>query len=441
VTPRIVPKTREYAAHLDEQERIRDAAHEFHEETAAALTKAQRKHGLPVTVHARDVYGPTSQLSFFRDLCEVRLAQRRAERAAQDPVKAPILQGRDPGDPLRSRLDLFQPNPTHGTLEDARQRLATVAEQRDVTSADPGVAAFLPAGSPSFVADRFARSAAAQARMAGVLEVRPLPEPGTLKIEVPRIDTGPSVAIQAAEGSTAVSETDMDAANPIPSSPIALIAGQNDVSRVTLERAKSLDAALAADLGAKVGALFDTQVTSGTGTYPQTLGLANVSGIIAVTYTDASATSQELTSKIWSAFQSLADPSTGFGISDPAEYITVLHPRTFAMLAAGVGSTAPSIQMPVLPGTVVQCGGLRTTLGGSTNETEAYVLVRSESFLCAGPVTFDVFEEIGSSTLNVRVQARQMMGAAVMRNPKSIARLSGTGFQPVTLRQPARRRT
>jgi hypothetical protein len=100
-------------------------------------------------------------------------------------------------------------------------------EQRDLTMGDPGGQAFLPSGPPGYLGDLFATAARAQSALADALPMRPLPEFGA-KIEVPRVQSGAAVAVQAAENA-AVQEADLDL--DLVSSQVTYIAGQNDVSR------------------------------------------------------------------------------------------------------------------------------------------------------------------------------------------------------------------
>ena len=221
-----------------------------------------------------------------------------------------------------------------------------------------------------------------------------------------------------------------DPTTALASSNVAYIAGQVDMSRQLFDFARpGLDLVLAADLGADLGARVDVQAVQGTNANGQTLGLANVGGIVSVSYTDASPTPGELVSKIWEAYRQLADATVGYGVSDPGAYLTIMHPGRYAWLQAGFSTPIDEL----LPGTVVQSAGIRSTLGAGTNEDEIFILVRDESFLCLDAPTFAVYPEVGSSTLTVRVQARQALAAMLARQPKSIARIFGTGLANVTL--------
>jgi hypothetical protein len=123
-------------------------------------------------------------------------------------------------------------------------------------------------------------------------------------------------------------------------------------------------------------------------------------------------------------YQTLAETSTGYGTSDPAQYVTVLAPRRFAYLMTLAAQTSAA------PGELVPCGAVRLTL--STNQDEVFMLDRSQVFLALGPVTFRALAEVLSGTLQVRYQALQY-AALVVKQPAAVARLSGTGLAAPSL--------
>jgi Phage capsid family len=364
---------------------------------------------LPADPPGADVRVP----SFWHDL----LLEREAE------VRAQLAHGRDPGNAERPWAD--------EELAEASERLRAVREfdryeldrlaQRDLTSSG-----FVPAnGPPMFLAERFAVAARARAGLFMALPQEPLPQAGD-HIEVPRLTTGAAVAVAASENAT-VQET--DPASALASSNKALIAGQVDVSRQLLEFSRpGIDEVLALDLGNDTGLKIDSQLIAGTNANGQTLGLANVPSINTVTYTSATPTAAALISKIWNAFQLIAD--SGGGPSQPGEgnYIIAVAPRRAAALGADQGQTSATPVLPGLPGALVVTSGIRQNLGAGTNEDEVYVIARNEVFVALGRPVFQVFEQVGSSTGTVRLQSRSFCAAMFARQPKAIARISGTGL-------------
>jgi hypothetical protein len=190
---------------------------------------------------------------------------------------------------------------------------------------------------------------------------------------------------------------------------------------------------IANELGRKYGQTLDDQHVSGSGASGQLLGLAIVSGIIAITYTDASPTAPRTLSKIWSAYASLANTATGYGVADPNAYLTVMAPRRYASLFANQGGTAIATP-PLLPGTTVPCGGVRLNLGAGTNEDEVLVVERSQAVLFNSESRIQVHEAIAESDqLKVRVSVVGYAALAANRQPTAVARVSGTGLTPPSL--------
>jgi len=372
--------------------------------------------------------------SFFRDLARLAVVRHFQEATADERALAD-RDKRANYSALEALLDPFPASdggPYDGTIEEARARVGAVQrfqaiaaglERRDVTSADPGASGFVTSGAPSYVAEEFAVAARSQGRLAAALRTAPLPDEGR-DVGIPRVTTAPTAAVQATEG-TAPSETDLDAELPAPRSPKALIAGMADVSQQAVHFTEpGLDEVIAGELGRAIGAQLDAQALLGAGSVGETLGLVNWTGINEVAYTDAAPTIAKFQSKCWELYRTLAETATGFGTSDPEQYVTVLAPRRFAYLATDVARARTA------PGELVQCGAIRLTI--STNQDEVVMLDRSQAILYLGPVTFSANVEPLSGTLQVRFVARQY-AALVVKQPAAIARLSGTGLVAPTL--------
>jgi hypothetical protein len=374
-----------------------------------------REEFLPADPLGADVRVP----SFWFDLLLEREADQRVERA----FASPLLRGRDPGMPSNLSTD--------DELAEARERLQALREfdryeldrlaQRDLTSSG-----FVPAaGAPMFLAEQFATAARARAGLAAVLRQEPLPQQGD-HIEAPRLTTGAAVAVVPSENAV-VQET--DPASALASSNKALISGQVDVSRQLLEFSRpGIDEVLSLDLGNDTGLKIDQQLIAGTNANGQTQGMAGLSGINTVAYTSGTPTAAALISKIWNAFQLIAD--SGGGPSQPTSdnYLVVVAPRRAAALGADQGQTSATPVLPGLPGQLVVTSGIRQALGAGTNEDEIFVIAKAEVFVALSRPQFQVFEQVGSSTQTVRLQARQYAAAMFARQPKGICRISGTGL-------------
>jgi HK97 family phage prohead protease len=384
----------------------------------STLVEARAGSRGPLRVRERSAYGPGSNFSWFRDLATVSLAQGQQNKRAELELEYGRLGPGDGTSPIGSRSEQGD----QGGVDEARARLNTV-ETRDITTADPGAGVFVPASGsvPTFVADAFAAAARAQATLAVTLPRRELPASG-LTVTAPGLSTGASVATQAPEAAT-VSETDIDTTPQ--ASQVALVQGQQDMSIQALERsAPGLDVVLAADLGRALAAELDSQLATGTNANQQLLGLAHVIGRNAISYTDASPTAQELIAKLWTAYAAVATPPAGWGTSDPGLYATVVHPRRFGFLFSSP-QNAQTIR-PQVPGSLVACGGVRSTI--ATTQDECFVLVPDALPYFTDAPRFAVMDDVLSGTLEVRFQARQYAASGFGRAPTAIAHVTGTGL-------------
>ncbi len=359
------------------------------------------------------VYKPDGEHSYFRDLIADTMARSHSQRVEDATFGA--------SDVARLGAGVGELFAAVGSIEEVQARLATVAsvEKRDVTSADPGAAAFL---GPGYLGELFNTAARAEASLAGALGLQPIP-PGVKQIDIPRLDTGASAAVPATEGAN-VSETDVDGASQ--PGKIGIISGRSDLSIQAAEfMDPSFDSVIAKDLGKAIGSALDAQLIAGTNANNQTLGLATVTGIKSISYTDASATSQEFIGKCWAAYDAIANG--GQGTASPDAYMTVLHPRRLAWLYANP-QNAQSLD-PRVPGRIVPCAGLRTALGASTSEDESFVLLPAElPVFASSPVSIVVDENSLSGTMQIRLVAYRAVATGFGRAPGAIARISGTGM-------------
>ena len=203
------------------------------------------------------------------------------------------------------------------------------------------------------------------------------------------------------------------------------------------------------DLSADYNAKLDAQVLNGTGLNGQHLGMLGVSGLNAITYTDATPTIPE-------AWPKLAD-AVGKVVSGRFTGPTALvcTPTFWAWVLAEKDSTGrplvepegvavnpiatPTAGSPQYPGVagrlfgvpVVLDGNMPSNLGGGTNETRVLVADFRDSILFedgAGAPAQLRFEDVLSSTLQVRLVAYGYSGFAGGRQPKAISVVAGTGL-------------
>lgn len=400
----------EFRAAKEEQETAKAAvdaldAREAREKEIAEA-RALGKIDIPATPHANaragateHTYRPDLPRSFFAD----QVAAKNGDARAWE------------------RLDRNQ----QAVLENLSQK-----EGRDLTSQTAAGGAFLP---PVYLADLYVDVARGGRPFADALQKLPLEDYG-LSSTLPSMDTGTSVSENVDNAS--VSET--DAATSVITHNVYFIAGQQDLWRGILERsAPGLDMMIMNDLIAAYDEKLDTRLLSGTGTAMHT-GIRAVSGVNAVAYTDGSPTAAELFPKLYDAIQQINSANRG-----PAGMI-VLHPRRDAWLMSNLSSTFPLFQQGGYnrgvgaqdKGQSIDILGLEriidpnigTTYGASTNEDEIYVLNKRHLFLKEGAIQTRVFEEVGSGTATIRLQAFAYSEFISKRVPKAISVVSGTGL-------------
>jgi len=379
-------------------------------------------------------------------------AKLRAEVAATDEPESRAAAGvvNVTSEPLtyaeeRNNVSFFQDmyqsqfygDPT-ATQRLARHRDEMAVEHRDGTSAN-----FAGLVVPQYLTQLAAELARAGRPTADQCTALPLPQAG-LSIEVSRITTGASAAVQAAEND-AVSETDVD--DTLLSVPVRTLASGQQLSRQAIERGTGVDALIAADMMGAVATVLDDQVLNGSGSSGQMLGIRNVSGINDVTYTDASPTAAELYSKIVDGIQQVN--SNRYAGAD----LIIMHPRRLAFMQAGVDGSNRPLVVPTqnvpqnamgvgpvagygntgasiagLP--VVTDANVTTAQGAGTNQDEIYIVRRSDLLLFedAGAPAMARMEQTAGLNLTVTLVSYQYAAFTAGRYPASIARIGGTGL-------------
>lgn len=379
------------------------------------------------------------------------LIERAEGRAGADVERNVVRVGREPG--------TYRPDDReHGYFGDlfrsqflgdmrAAERLTRHAQEagievsRDVASTD--VASFMP---PTYLSEQYAELARAGRPIADACASFPLPDRGQ-SVVIPRITTGTATAVQASENA-AVQETNMD--DTALTVPVVTIAGMQDISRQLLERGSpEMDQVIFADLAADYAAKLDAQVIAGTGSSGQMLGITAVSGVNAVTYTDASPTVAELWPKIGDAVSQVV---SGRFQSASAVF---MHPRRWAWMLAALGTdgrpliaatagAGPTNAFGVGSGSgygdgaagqlfglpVITDANIGTTLGAGTEDV----------IIVGRPSDWHLFEQgdgspqmlrfdaPGSGSLTIRLTVHGFAAFAAGRQPESIAVISGTGL-------------
>ncbi|MFJ6730001.1 phage major capsid protein [Streptomyces sp. NPDC091281] len=342
-------------------------------------------------------------------------------------------------DLARVQLNMDADGGARERLQRHAQDVQTDPEYRDLDRTDGNGGYFVP---PLWLMSQFVELARAGRAYANLAGPQPLP-PGTDSINIPKVTSGTTTAIQTADNG-AVSETDMD--DDFINAPVRTIAGQQDVAIQLLDQSPvSFDEVIFRDLTADHATKTDLQVISGSGSSGQVTGVRATAGIETVTYTDGSPTVAKLYSKVADAVQRIHT------LRFMAPTVIVMHPRRWAyLLAATDGNGRPLVvpdagnpqnaiatlgavaaeqvvgQMHGLP--VVTDPSMPTTLGAGTNQDVIHVLRASDLLLYESGLRSRVLPEVGSGNLTVRLQVYGYLAFTAGRYPKSVVEIGGTGL-------------
>lgn len=282
---------------------------------------------------------------------------------------------------------------------EARDRLARhMAEERaergDQLQRAAGTGAFAGLVVPQYLTDLYAPAAAARRPFADAIRRHDLPAQG-MQVNISRITTATSAALQASEN-TGVSSTDID--DTLLSIPVQTIAGQQTLSRQAIERGAGVEPIVLDDLFRRYATTLDNTLIN-----QATTGLA--ASAATITYTSGT---PKVTEAYPQVIAGLAGVESAMLDQASGENIVVMHSRRWYWLQNGLSSTWPLISQPgiaaqmggtnlansygsgvrgVLPnGTpVVVDNNVVTNLGGATNQDEIYVVDRNECHLWEDP--------------------------------------------------------
>jgi HK97 family phage major capsid protein len=224
-------------------------------------------------------------------------------------------------DAFRSQFN----NDYEATQRIARHMQEEKVERRDVTSAN-----FAGLIVPQFLTNLAAPFARAGRPFLDIARKHALPSEG-LVISISKVTTGTATAVQT-EGA-AVQETNMDDTKLDVS--VVTVAGQQNVSRQSIERGTNIDSLVMADLVSAYHTNLDSLFVTTSAT-----SLTNVITQV-VTYTDASPTVAELYPKILDGIQRI---QTNF-FAGPN--FILMHPRRLAFILAAVDGQNRPLAVPV----------------------------------------------------------------------------------------------
>jgi hypothetical protein len=303
-----------------------------------------------------------------------------------------------------------------------------------------GTGAFAGLTVPQYLTDMYAPNVAALRPFADVCNHHDLPPDG-MTVNISRITTATSVALQATENS-AVSETNID--DTLLTENVQTAAGQQTLSRQAIDRGTGVEDVVMDDLFRRYATTLDN-----------TLILQATTGLKAVattqTYTDASPTSPKIYSQMVGAASTVEGALLGWAQPD----IAVMHSRRWYSLLSAVGPNWPMIftntnAVPVQATgvnsdlgyakgvrgmlatglRVVVDNNLETNLGGSTNQDQIYVTASQECHLWEDPQApvFIRAEQPAAASLGVLLVLYGYFAYTFRRFSNSAVKIDGTGL-------------
>lgn len=292
---------------------------------------------------------------------------------------------------------------------------------------------------PVWLQDEWLSVARAGRAVADSLNPRPLtPDMGN-QINIPKVATGSTTAVQTDAGS--VSSTDITSG--FVTGQVQTVAGQQDASMQLHElSAPGVQEVIYDDLTRSYDQTLDNAVLNGEVTNAK--GLLKVSGTNTVTFTQATPTLPLLYPKVADAIQQI---NTGRFLPPS---VIAMNPRRWGFALASLDTQnrplivpeAPANPMGVVKGVaseslvgsmqglpVISDANIATNEGAGTNQDTILVYRAEDIYFWESPVPrFRVLEEVLSGKLQVRFQLYGYYALIAGRYPKAISKVQGTGL-------------
>jgi HK97 family phage major capsid protein len=327
----------------------------------------------------------------------------------------------------------------------AQERLARHTREEEVERRSVGTGNFAGLVIPQYLVDLAAPLARAGRPTADFATNKmALPAAG-MTLNISRMTTGTSTAVQAAEND-AVSNTNAD--DTLLTVNVRTIAGQQDISKQAIERGTGIDQFIIQDLIRGWHTTLDNQILNGDGTSGSIVGLTNTVGINNIVYTDASPTVAELYPKLADAYQSIQTDA----FMNPTHW--VMHPRRLAFLLAAVDLAGRPLVVPTLNGPmnayatgngqayygnsgyslmglpIIADANVLTDGGAGYNQDEIYCVTAPEFHLWEQPGSpFALnFDATGAGSLTIKSVVYGYAAATAGRYPGAFSKISGTGL-------------
>lgn len=326
----------------------------------------------------------------------------------------------------------------------AQERLARHTREEEVERRSVGTGNFAGLVIPQYLVDLAAPLARAGRPTADFATNKMLLPAAGMTLNISRMTTGTSTAVQAAEND-AVSNTNAD--DTLLTVNVRTIAGQQDISKQAIERGTGIDQFIIQDLIRGWHTTLDNQILNGDGTSGSIVGLSNTVGINSVTYDDASPSVADLYPKLADAYQQIQTDA----FMNPTHW--VMHPRRLAFLLSAVDLSGRPLVVPALNGPmnayatgagqafygnsgytlmglpIIADANVTTTAGGGT-EDEIYCVTAPEFHLweqAGSPFALN-FDATGAGSLTIKSVVYGYAAATAGRYPGAFSKISGTGL-------------
>lgn len=327
----------------------------------------------------------------------------------------------------------------------AQERLARHTREEEVERRSVGTGNFAGLVIPQYLVDLAAPLARAGRPTADFATNKmALPAAG-MTLNISRMTTGTSTAVQAAEND-AVSNTNAD--DTLLTVNVRTIAGQQDISKQAIERGTGIDQFIIQDLIRGWHTTLDNQILNGDGTSGAILGLDATPGTNVVTFTEASPTVALLYPKLADAYQQIQTDA----FMNPTHW--VMHPRRLAFLLAGVDLNDRPLVLPALGGPmnavatgagqafygnsgysmmglpIIADANVRTNAGAGSDEDRIYCVTAPEFHLweqAGSPFALN-FDATGAGSLTIKSVVYGYAAATAGRYPGAFSIVEGTGL-------------
>lgn len=407
----------ERIAELDEQIRADEAAAEV-----AKRYTGERRSPADLSVTEQPVYrsGPGGQ-SYFKDLYQ---ATRKGDPQA--------------GERLRRNNKMV--------AEEVQKRARTgdaKAQQRALTTVNGAGGEFVP---PLWLESEFVRYARPGRVTANLCNPGDVPS-GTDSINIPKIASGTAVAPQASQN-TGVQQTDLTTTSIAAS--VNTVAGGQTVSMQLVEQSPlNIDDLILEDLAADYAMKLDSgQVLNGSGSGGTAMGILNLAGTTAVTWTQGTPAlggAGGLYAKIAGSISAIT--TSRYQSPDAI----VMHPRRWWWAVSQADSTGRPLVVPntahpfnaagsmsdsvnyegpvgyVLGLPVYIDANIPTNLGAGTNQDEIIVGRFADYRLWEGNLRSEAFEQTYAQNLSLFVRVYNYVAFQAARYLTATALITGTG--------------